>query len=139
MLFTESSALITNVNARVTYSGFTFEENYEPDPPVESLLFPLEVGKSWSGRWDADTSGDYAMKVLDRSPVDVSGRTIDAFVVNTVTHFRGEYRGSADITVWLDPTTRSVVKSTGDVRLEGDIGGYATHFEIDLTGGPGYR
>jgi hypothetical protein len=139
MLFTRSSALITNVYTKVTYSGFTVEENYEPDPPVRSLQFPLEVGKQWSGRWDADTSGDYSIQVLDRAPVQVNGKSVDSVVVRTLTNFRGEYDGRADITVWFDPSTRSVVKSTGDVVLKSEFGSYSTHFQISLTGGPGYR
>jgi hypothetical protein len=138
LLFTRDSALITNVYAKVAYSGFTFEENYEPDPPVRSLLFPLSVGRRWSGEWKADTSGDYSVSVTGRESIEVDGRRIDAFVVSTSTDFRGEYDGSADITAWVDPETRSIVKSTGKVHLESRFGSYGTEFEITMLKGPGY-
>jgi hypothetical protein len=138
-LFTRSSALITNLYSRVSYSGFAFEENIDPDPPIDSLFFPLEVGKSWSGRWKADTSGNYSVSVSDRAALSVNDKRVNAFVVRTTTQFHGEYEGNAQVTVWLDPVTRSVVKSTGDVQLQSDFGRYATHFDTTLQGGPGYR
>jgi hypothetical protein len=123
-------ALITKVVIDFTYSGFTFSQAYDPKPPVESLLFPLEVGKRWSGRWKARTSGDYRIKV-----VDVSG---SVYEMKTVTDFRGEFSGRAQATIWVDAQTGTIVKSDGQVAVASTFGEYSSSFETSLRSGPGY-
>lgn len=136
--FTDDAALITKVYVRVQYEGFTFENTYDPQPPVESLRFPMQVRAEWSGSWEARTSGDYSISIPGREQVSVGGRAVNAFRVVTATDFRGEFQGHADVTVWIDPATKAIVKSVGDMRLNTAFGGYNTSFEIALRDAPGY-
>ncbi len=136
--FTRSKSLVTNVYARFAYEGFTFENTYQPEPPVEALRFPLERGAAWSGRWRDSTSGTYEVRVLGTELVSVGGASVNAFKLETVTEFSGEFEGSARSVVWLDPASKVVVKTTGKVELESAFGRYITEFENELRSGPGF-
>ncbi len=136
--FTRSNSLVTNVYARFAYEGFTFENTYQPDPPVEALRFPLERGAAWSGRWRDSTSGKYSVRVLGTELVSVGGASVNAFKLETVTEFSGEFEGSARTMVWLDPASKVVVKTIGKLELESAFGRYITEFENELRSGPGF-
>ena len=136
--FTRRSALVTEVYARFSYEGFTFENTYRPEPPVESLRFPLREGNAWSGRWKDSTSGDYSIEVIDLEEVSVGGAAINAFKLSSVTNFEGEFDGSAKALIWVDPATKVVVKTTGRLDLRSAFGRYITEFSNTLRSGPGY-
>lgn len=132
--YTRARALITRVDVDYSYGGFSFAQTYDPQPPVESLLFPLEVGKSWRGRWKARTSGDYRIRVVGTS--SYGGRTV--YELTTVTNFRGDFSGRAQATVWVDPDTRMPVKTDGQIAVASPFGEYTSDFETTLRSGPGY-
>jgi hypothetical protein len=135
---TRGGALITRAHVRFEDEGFRYENTYRPKPPIESLVFPLKVGRSWSGRWDADTSGRYEIDVVGRDAVDAGGRRVNAFRLDTVTFFTGEFEGRADVTVWIDPDTTMVVRSSGHLEIESVFGSFESEFETTLDSGPGY-
>jgi hypothetical protein len=128
--YAAGKALITKVVIDFAYGGFTFSQAYDPKPPVESLLFPLEVGKRWGGRWKARTSGDYKIKVVDASK--------RVYELATVTNFRGDFSGRAQATIWVDARTRTVVKTDGQIAVASSFGEYSSSFETSLRSGPGY-
>lgn len=132
------AALITRAHVRFEDESFRYENTYRPEPPIESLLFPLKVGRSWSGRWEADTSGRYEIDVVDRGAVTVGGRRVNAFRLDTVTFFNGEFEGRADVTVWIDPDTTMVVKSSGHLEIDSVFGSFESEFETTLESGPAY-
>jgi hypothetical protein len=136
--YSDSVAAITEVYYSFSYDGFSFSDDYKPSPPVRSVLFPLSVGKSWSGSWDAKTSGTYAMKVASTEDMVIDGKSTRTFRLDTSEHFTGEYRGAAAITVWIDPATKAVVKTSGALRLSNSVGSYDTNFTTVLQQGPGY-
>ena len=136
--YTRADALITQVYARFSYEGFTFEETYRPEPPVESLRFPLQEGSSWSGRWKARTSGDYEVDVIGTEQISVGGSTVRAFKLSSVTNFEGEFDGTAKALIWVDPATKAMVKTTGKLDLQSAFGRYITEFTNVLRSGPGY-
>lgn len=136
--YSDDVAAITEVYYSFDYNGFSFSDDYKPDPPVRSILFPLTVGRSWSGSWKAKTSGTYAMKVASSETVSVNGRDTRAFKLETNEHFSGEYRGTAAVTVWVDPATKAVVKTSGALHLENSIGSYDTTLTTVLRSGPSY-
>lgn len=137
--FTRLLASVTDVYARFSYQGFTFENSYQPDPPVESLRFPLSDGQSWAGRWRDSTSGTYNFKVAGREQIEVGGRTVQAFKIVYDTTFRGEFNGTSEGTVWVDPATRVAVATSGRLDLESSFGRYTTEARTQLTSGPRYR
>lgn len=136
--YTRRSALVTEVYARFTYEGFSFENTYRPEPSVESLRFPLRMGATWSGRWKDSTSGEYWMDVIGIAEVKVGGATVNAFKLSSVTTFEGEFEGTAKALVWIDPTTKAMVKTTGRLDLRSAFGRYITEFSNVLRSGPGY-
>jgi len=137
--FTPRVAAVTNVYARFSYQGFTFENSYQPDPPVESLRFPLSDGRSWSGRWRDSTSGTYGFDVVGREQVEVNSAAVQAFKIDYEMTFKGEFDGTSNGTVWVDPATRVVASATGRLDLRSAFGRYTTEGTTQLVSGPGYR
>ncbi|MGH2729177.1 MAG: hypothetical protein ACRDJI_01050, partial [Actinomycetota bacterium] len=128
--WTPSKAWITEVTTSFEWSGFEFVTTYHPKPPVESLRFPLEVGERWSGNWEAKTSGEYDIGIVAEED--------HAFRIETFMRFEGEFDGTADVTVWVDPDTRSVVAAEGMIDVESGFGTYRSEFDTSLRSGPGY-
>jgi hypothetical protein len=131
-------ASVQEVYTRVSYDGVNFERTYRPDPPVITLVYPLTVGRDWHGSWKGDVSGDYEAAVASNESVTVGGRHIATRKVFSVTNFRGEFQGRADLTAWIDPQTLAVVRAKGVVHLKSSYGGYNTKFEMILSSGPSY-
>lgn len=138
-LFTRRVAAVTNVYTRFTYQGFTYENSYQPDPPVESLRFPLADGKRWSGEWRDSTSGTYSFVVAGREQIEVGGGAVQAFKIDYEMTFRGEFEGSSRGSVWIDPATRVAVVASGKLDLRSAFGRYTTEGRTQLTSGPRYR
>lgn len=132
--YTRASADITEVYVKFAYSGYEFTQTYRPDPPVESLRFPLSPGESWSGRWSGKVSGDYKVSVLARESVG----DIRAIKLDTMTNFRGDFEGKANATIWVDPRTKAVLRTAGNLNVKSNFGRYETGFATSLKSGPGY-
>ena len=135
---TRRQALITNVQVRFNYEGFSFNNSYQPDPPVESVRYPLREGSSWSGEWKDSTSGEYSIEVGASRSVTVGNATVQAYPVRTHTTFTGEFEGTADVITWIDPATAAVVKIEGELRVRSVFGRYASEFSASLRSAPGY-
>jgi hypothetical protein len=133
-LLTEGALEITRLELR--YRGFS--DSYEPAPAVRSLQFPLQVGDGWSGSWKADTSGDYEVQVVARDGLQVDGREVQTFKLDTFTRFRGDFTGHMDAVVWIDPKTSLAIRSHGSIRLETSFGRFNSDFDTMLIEGPGY-
>ena len=136
--YTRGAASVSEVYARFTYAGYTFEQTYRPNPPVELLRFPLTSGASWSGSWKGRVSGSYSVSVAGRERVRAAGRVVEAVRVETTTRFRGEFEGRANGTLWIDPRTKALVKTAGNLNVKSTYGSYATGFATALASGPGY-
>ncbi len=136
---TPNGAFVTRVHIEFDYQGANFTNDYEPNPPVEIARLPLRAGMSWRGQWDARTSGTYVVDVRDRVAVDVGGRAVQAWPLRVETRFRGDFEGTSDVTVWVDPATAAVVRTESYMDLSSFFGDYKTRFEATLRDGPGYQ
>ena len=136
---TPEGAWITNVRVKFSYEGVTFDNSYQPDPPVEAVRYPLRSGDRWSGEWRDSTSGEYSIAVGDKEAVTVGDSTVQAFPLLTVTTFHGELDGKATVTVWIDPATAAPVKMEGRLRAKSVFGTYRTEFSAVLESAPRYR
>ncbi|HEV3471908.1 MAG TPA: hypothetical protein VG408_01705 [Actinomycetota bacterium] len=136
---TPDGAFVTNVYIKFSYQNTSFNNSYEPDPPVEVLRLPLESGMSWSGEWSDRTSGDYEIEVGAREAVKAGGRTVQAFPLHSLTHFRGDFDGTSRVTVWIDPATAAVVKTKGAIDVDSFFGTYRSEFTATLRDGPAYH
>jgi hypothetical protein len=133
--YSSSRALITELFSKVTYGGVTFSDSIEPEPPIVSLTFPLEVGDQWSGSWSDETSGDYRVSIAGRD--SIAGHEVVAIESTTV--FSGRYDGEARLDAWIDPETNMILKSRGRLEIESNFGTYRTRFSATIDSGPGYR
>ena len=137
--FDRRRARVTKVHASFSYEGFTLNNTYTPQPPVEVFRFPVRAGATWSGRWkDPRVSGSFRVRVVGRDPVTAAGRTVQAFRIQMVTNFKGEFNGRGTTTTWLDPATKAVVAANGTLDLNSAFGRYYTSFKTSLRSGPGY-
>jgi hypothetical protein len=136
--FTPSGAHITKVYVLMEYSGFRFERTYVPEPAVEALRFPFTSGEAWSGRWQASTSGDYSVKVGGATKIDVGGRSVTAYRIDTNTEFRGDFQGKSSVTAYYDVDTKALIAADGVLNVTSQFGRYSTAFETKLLAGPGY-
>lgn len=136
--YTRKAAHVTEVYVRFSYSGYTFDRTYRPEPPVESLRFPLTPGEAWSGSWRGKVSGTYEAVVAGRGRMSAGGRSVEVVEVRTRTHFRGDFNGRANASLWIDPKTKAVVKTAGNLSVKSTYGSYSTGFATSLMSGPGY-
>ena len=136
--YSRASADITEVHIKFTYSGYEFNQTYRPKPPVPSLRFPMAKGDRWAAGWTGDVSGDYQASVVGKEAVKVGGRSVQAMRVETTTNFRGDFEGTANATIWVDPKTKAVVRTAGNLSVDSSFGSYSTGFVTTLSSGPGY-
>ncbi len=136
--FTPEGAYVVEVYTKSNFNNVQFEDTYRPDPPIEALRFPIRTGESWSGEWKDRTSGSYRISIGPREAVDVGGRTVHAFRVETDVEFRGQFEGRSNGITWVDPDTKSIVKSEGEIDVKSAFGRYHSVFETILKSGPGY-
>lgn len=136
---TPSGAFITDVHLEFSYQGARFNNDYQPDPPVEAARLPLQAGMRWRGQWDDRTSGTYTVDVRDREEVNVGGRVVQAWPLHVETTFRGDFEGTSDVVVWVDPATAAIVRSSGRIDVSSFFGEYRTNFVATLREGPGYH
>jgi hypothetical protein len=136
--FTPSGAHITKVYVLMEYSGFRFERTYVPEPAVEAMRFPFTSGESWSGRWQASTSGSYSVKVGVATKTEVGGRGVTAYRIDTSTEFRGDFQGKSSVTAYYDVDTKALIAAEGVLNVTSQFGRYSTAFDTNLLSGPGY-
>jgi hypothetical protein len=129
---TDTAAHVLEVHLEYSYEGFDFSRTYRPSPPVASLRFPFRTGRSWSGRWDGDVSGSYSVEVTGHE--DFAGS--DVARLDTSTRFRGDFEGSANVTLWVDPGDGTVMKTAGNMTVEMGFGTYRTGFATTLRTRP---
>ena len=79
-----------------------------------------EVGQTWGGPF---TAGDLELQieseVLRREAVDVGGRRVNAFVIESRQDITGEYTGQRTETFWYAPAQGLVVRYSIDSTLDG--------------------
>ena len=136
--FTPEGAHITKVYIEFEYSGFRFERTYVPQPPVEAMRFPLTAGEKWSGQWKASTSGSYTVEIGRPRRLQIGGKTVTAYPVDTVTEFRGDFEGKSRLVAYIDEETKSIVATNGALNVTSQFGRYSTVFDTKLASGPGY-
>ena len=136
--FTERGTRILEMVITASTGGLDYSTRYRPEPPIKAIVLPLSTGKSWSGRWKDNVSGNYQIRVVARETLRAGGRTVNAFKLTSKTTFSGELKGHQDLIAWIDPSTGQVVKTAGFTTAESSLGRYETRFETALSGGPGY-
>lgn len=138
MRYSPQGAEITKVVVDFSYESFDFSQTYEPQPPVDALLFPLKRGKRWSGTWKARTSGDYKMRVQAVEDFEIDDKPTKVYRISSVTNFKGDFSGRAQTTLWLDWRTKSLIKTDGKIAVASGFGEYTSSFNTLIQHGPGY-
>jgi hypothetical protein len=138
MRYTPEGAQITKVVIDFAYGSFNFSQTYEPQPPVDALVYPLKAGKRWSGTWKARTSGDYKMRVAAVESFEIDDKPTKVYRISNVTNFKGDFTGRSQTTLWLDWKTKSLIKSEGKIAVASSFGEYTSDFDTLIQFGPGY-
>ena len=98
----------------------TTTRDREWTPPLLRLPIVPEVGQTWGGPY---TAGDLELQieneVLRREAVDVGGRRVNAFVIESRQDITGEYTGQRTETFWYAPAQGLVVRYSIDSTLDG--------------------
>jgi hypothetical protein len=127
--------MIGRITADFSFRAFRTRTDIVPEPPILTARLPFRAGTSWSGDWrdaNGEVDGTYEFAVRRR---DAVGRR-RAFVVDTSMTFRGTYRGSSDIRLWVDPRDLMILASRGKTQITGDFGTYRTNATTSLAGRP---
>lgn len=135
---TRQSAEITRLEVDVDYNGFRYTQRYDPQPAIRALVGPLRVGRSWSGRWTADVSGRYSVRVVARESVEVGGTQRRAFKLRTNAVFTGDLEGRSAASIWIDPSNWMILRSVGFTHTSSTLGTYDVRAAVELRSGPGY-
>jgi hypothetical protein len=113
-------AYVTFARTVVETPVTTTTRDREWTPPLLRLPLAPEVGQRWGGPF---TAGDLELQieneVLRREPVDVGGRPVNAFVIESRQDITGEYTGERTETFWYAPARGLVVRYTIDSTLDG--------------------
>jgi len=136
--WTPTGASVDQYFVRFTDGPVQYENSYSPGPPVRTLHLPLRGGDQWSGSWSAQTSGTYSVCVRSKDSLVVGGRPVFAYQVETRMMFSGEFHGSEDVTLWIDPASLTTVRAQGTLNVQGLGGAYKTQFDMDLQSAPGF-
>jgi hypothetical protein len=92
---------------------------FEFKPYSPTLVFPLEVGKKWQGKYDgyradqgASWKSDVSCEAKAFEPVKVPAGEFEAYRISCVDSWESPpFRGEADSTFWYAPKIGSVVKN----------------------------
>ena len=113
-------AFVTFARTVVKTPVTTTTRDREWTPNLLRLPLRPEVGETWGGPF---TAGDLQLQieneVLRREPVDVGGRPVNAFVIESRQEITGEYTGRRTETFWYAPAQALVVRYTIDSTLDG--------------------
>lgn len=130
------AALITELAFHFDYRGLRLSRSYRPAPAVAALRLPFAEGRRWAGRWTAETSGSYRVVVVGRATLTSGGSSVEAWHLHTLTAFRGELRGTADIDTWIDASDLGVVAMRGTMDIASAFGNYRSRFSSHLVERP---
>jgi hypothetical protein len=115
-----TGAYVTFARTVVRTSLTTTTRDRQWTPPLLRLPTRPEVGEAWGGPF---TAGDLRLQieneVLRREAVDVGGRPVDAFVIESRQEITGEYTGRRTETFWYDPPSGMVVRYAIESSLDG--------------------
>ncbi|MCA1832497.1 MAG: hypothetical protein LC750_07165 [Actinobacteria bacterium] len=134
----KQGAGVTNITSHFSVGPFTQTTEITPDPPMQVIRLPLEVGAHWSGTWSGKISGSYSIRVLGQDQVEVAGHSVEAFRMSQVFELSGDVSGKQADTQWFDPATGIVVKDQGKSSFTSQNGTYESQYQHLLHSGPAY-
>jgi hypothetical protein len=113
-------AFVTFARTVVKTPVTTTTRDREWTPNLLRLPVRPKVGETWGGPF---TAGDLQLQieneVLRKEAVDVGGRPVDAFVIESRQEISGEYTGRRTETFWYAPARGLVVRYAIDSTLDG--------------------
>ncbi|MGI8775031.1 MAG: hypothetical protein ACR2KQ_08480 [Actinomycetota bacterium] len=136
---TPNRLVIDRIRSEFEYGAFRTTSEIVPRPSILAARLPLRVGDSWSGQWsdrNGEVDGSYSFEVIEKASMTAAGRPRDVFVMKMSMTFRGEFSGSTDMKVWLDPDEAMIAASRGRTEITSSLGTYRTRFTTSLTGEP---
>ncbi|HEU4480684.1 MAG TPA: hypothetical protein VFS18_02265 [Actinomycetota bacterium] len=134
-----NKAFITGLASSFSAGGFRYTTEIVPDPAVVAAIFPLEVGRSWSGSWEDrndDVDGTYRFEVAARDRFRVGGREENVVVIDVRLDLTGELEGFNEMRLWIVPRDLTVAATKGSVDVDSQYGTYRSRFTTSYRSGP---
>ncbi len=125
---------VPHIRTYVAFGPFDAEVNVDFVPPMLFASVPFAVGRTWKGRWEGDTFGDYTARVFERRKFVVDGTDVEAWGIELLIRMHGEVESEQRLKVWIDPKHRTTVREEYVVtgRLRGKPGTYHGEWSISL-------
>jgi len=134
--YTRAGAVLTRVQMEMETDQST-SYDLVPDPPLEYLRYPTSRDQRWTVEWDdGDDAGDFRVDVVGNDSVKVGGDNRRATRVDT--RLTWGSRGLLELKEWIDPRSKTVLKTVGTVRGGPDQSYYLFSFTSTLRSGPGF-
>lgn len=128
---TWSGFTMTSANRLVPYQRnlikigpYTKDEKVVFEPPAVTAVFPLRVGRQWTGEFtgevsDGEYSGEYRGRILARKRMTVGGTPVLVWGVNMHFVFRGALDGTVEFDRWISAAYGLNVHEnyTADVKI----------------------
>lgn len=127
---------ISKIVTSSSYRGFSYQTVVDPQPPIVSLRFPLEPGRSWSGRWEnrgEGPDGSYSGEVLKRVSAPQRGGE-DAFLIELKLFFTGEVKGYTTIKATVAARDLMVLQVRSKTEAQSSFGTYRSEYESEYRG-----
>jgi hypothetical protein len=135
----DDRAFITALESTFSTGSFRFRSEIVPQPPVVAAVFPLRVGKSWSGRWEdrnGNVDGSYRFEVVGRDRASVDGRTEDVVAIDVKPDLSGDFEGVNEMRMWIVPRDLTIAATKGFVDIDSQYGTYRSRFTTSYRSGP---
>lgn len=109
--YTTSAVLLDYEIATVTCQGIRQSSDTSFTPEQKRVEIPLTVGASWHNHGGGpNRTEDATTKVLRTEVLQIQGRSVLTYVIETTTSFTGDESGTRDQTWWYAPSWAMPVK-----------------------------
>ena len=112
---------MAHMGTNVSVLGIPSSTGIAQSPRFPLYLFPLAVGKAWSGHWDDsnhNAAADYTCTVLDRTTLPIGGRQVQTWLVEARLHLLGpKTQGDVDVRTWFAPRYSQTVQEVWNDSL----------------------
>ena len=133
----DTAYFLANNGALVRITGKNGDNLVSFTPFSPSIQFPLQVGKSWKGKYSGVTTADesawdsvQSCKVIDWETVQVAARAMPAFRIDCTDNWTSSgYAGTSSDTSWYSPQAHAVVKvlDVGQPKWNMELVSYSVH------------
>lgn len=127
----------TQHSIEVSLLGIDNTTSIVQTPPFPAVLFPLAVGKTWSGHWkdsNGNADADYTSTVLDKTQLTIGGQLVQTWAVDWRFKLLGpKTTGDVDFKSWIAPRYSQTVQESQSENLTSGGTSYQGNWTITLA------